>query len=75
MESQDPTATMDGSFDVEALRKVLNPTTLWMEEFYLPEQSPMDLQRMISNSSYSLNKAMSTQVQDAIGKERGLLLE
>lgn len=53
----------------------MNPTALWMEEFYLPEQSALDMQRMISNSGYSLNRAMSTQAQDMIGKERSLLLE
>lgn len=77
MESQEHPNNLSVSslVDMEALKKAVNPSTMWMEEFYLPEQSALDMQRLISNSAFSLNRAMSVNNHNIIDKERGLLLE
>jgi hypothetical protein len=75
MDSIDPINMSVSDIDIETLKKVTSPSTIWMEEFYLPEQSALNMQRLISNSGFSLNKAMSIANYNAIDKERGLLLE
>ena len=45
------------------------------EEYLIPNQTPLQIQRGISTNTYNLNTALVSRIQSIIENERALLLE
>lgn len=50
-------------------------STKFEEEYLIPTQTPLQIQRVFSTNAYNLNNAMVKGIQSILENERALLLE